>query len=58
MQSKNGKPNKKKSSSKMKNNEVQSQKYETMSQRQNRYENGRQKTGSEGSSGNDGFSNH
>lgn len=42
----------------MKNNEVQSQEYETMSQRQNRYENGRQKAGSDGSSVNSGFSNH
>lgn len=58
MHSKNGKPNKKESSLKMKNNEVQSQKYETMSQGQNRYGNGRQKAGSEGSNGNGGFSNH
>lgn len=58
MHSKNDKSNKKKSSSRTKDNYVQSHKYETMSQRQNRYGKGRQKAGSDGSSGNDGFSNH
>lgn len=58
MRSKNTKTGKKINSGKKKNTSVQSHEYETMSQVQNRYGNGRQKNGSDGGSGNDGFSNH
>lgn len=57
MRSKNTKTGKKINSSKKKNTSTQSHEYETMSQVQNRYGNGRQKAGSDGS-GNNGFSNH
>jgi hypothetical protein len=58
MRSKNSKTNKKKTSFKRKENPMQSHEYETMSQIQNRYGNGRKKSGSDGGSGNEGFSNH
>lgn len=58
MRSKKSKTNKKKTSSKRNENPMQSHEYETMSQIQNRYGNGRKKSGSDGGRGNDGFSNH
>lgn len=45
-------------SSKKKNDESRSHEFETMSQIQNRYGKGRKKSGSDGGSGNEGFSNH
>jgi hypothetical protein len=50
--------NNKKISSNKKRTESQPHEYETMSQIQNRYGKGREKSGSDGSRGNDGFSNH
>jgi len=44
--------------SKRRNDEGKAHEFETMSQIQNRYGKGRAKTGSDGSSGNEGFSNH
>lgn len=58
MRNKNTKPSKAKVSSKKKKDEMQSHEYETMSQIQNRYGNGREKNGSDGSRGTAGFSNH
>lgn len=58
MRNKNTKADKKKTSSKRKQNSTQSHEYETMSQIQNRYGNGRRKSGSDGGRGNEGFSNH
>ena len=58
MRNRNIKTNRKKSSSKRKDDAIQSHEYETMSQIQNRYGNGRKKSGSDGSRGNEGFSNH
>lgn len=58
MRNKHTKTDKKKISSKRKNSSIQSHEYETMSQIQNRYGNGRRKSGSDGSRGNEGFSNH
>ena len=50
--------NKTKPSSKKVKGERQTHEYETMSQIQNRYGNGREKNGSDGSRGTAGFSNH
>ena len=58
MRNRNIKADRKKSSSKRKDDPIQSHEYETMSQIQNRYGNGRKKSGSDGSRGNEGFSNH
>jgi hypothetical protein len=58
MRNKNTKTAKKKTSSKRKKTSIQSHEYETMSQIQNRYGNGRRKSGSDGGRGNEGFSNH
>ncbi len=52
------KTNKTKTSSKPKKNEKKDHEYETMSQVQNRYGNGRKHSGSDGSRGNSNFSNH
>jgi len=45
-------------SSKRRKDETGSHEFETMSQIQNRYGKGRKKSGSDGGSGNEGFSNH
>lgn len=45
-------------SSKRRIEESRSHEFETMSQIQNRYGKGRKKSGSDGGSGNEGFSNH
>jgi hypothetical protein len=58
MSSKNKKTNKKQLPSSKTHASIQSHEYETMSQVQNRYGNGRKKSGSDGSRGNEGFSNH
>lgn len=57
MRDKNSK-NRTKASSKKIKGERQSHEFETMSQIQNRYGNGREKSGSDGGRGNAGFSNH
>jgi len=58
MRNKNNKTNKKKISSKRKDDYVQPHEYETMSQIQNRYGKGREHSGSDGSRANGNFSNH
>ena len=58
MRDKNQKANKKRVASKKNRTEEQSHEFETMSQVQNRYGNGRQKNGSDGSSPQGRGSNH
>lgn len=58
MRSKGNKTAKKINASKKKTTSTQPHEFETMSQVQNRYGSGRKKAGSDGGSGNDGFSNH
>jgi hypothetical protein len=58
MRNKNSKTNKKKTSSKRKEEPMQSHEYETMSQIQNRYGKGREHSGSDGSSNEGKGSNH
>jgi hypothetical protein len=58
MRDKNQKPNKKRNASKKGRQESQSHEFETMSQIQNRYGNGREKNGSDGSNPEGRGSNH
>jgi len=58
MRNRNNKTNKKKNSSKRKDDLVQSHEYETMSQIQNRYGKGREHNGSDGSNNSGNYSNH
>lgn len=58
MRDKENKSDKKKTSTKKKTEESRSREYETMSQQQNRYGNGRQHNGSDGSPNGGRGSNH